>query len=158
MDKERLCQFINRAGKATYAGGGAFVENPEKPDFKELTYDEKELSYRDSYTGHFRSRGMEVVRENRVPIWASLYGGGMVEGKEDLASETFSFLKKALSASEEGFQSFRGPHEFEDGDWRYTYTQEGDVEEFNGYEEIHFKGEMVFYHRIIGGNIKHKNE
>lgn len=158
MDRERLYDFINKAGEATYAGGGVLVESPERPDFKELIYEEGELSYRDSYTGHSRSRGMEVVRENGVPIWASMYGGGMVEGKEEMASETFGFLKKALSATENGFQSFRGPHELEDGDWKYTYTQEGDIEEFNGFEKIHFKGELVFYHRIVGGNIKHKNE
>jgi len=156
MDRERLFNFINKAGEATYAGGGALVESPERPDFKELIYEEGELSYRDSYTGHSRSRGMEVVRENGVPIWASMYGGGMVEGKEEMSSETFGFLKKALSATESGFRSFRGPHELEDGDWKYTYTQEGNIDEFNGYEEIHFKGELVFYHRIVGGNIRHK--
>lgn len=156
IGKKQLFEFINRAGEATYAGGGEPVENPERPDFKELVFDEGNLSYRDSYTGHSRSRGMEVVRENGVPIWSAMYGGGMVEGKEEMASETFGFLKKALSTAEENFQSFRGPHNLEDRDWKYTYIQEGDVDEFNGYEEIHYRGELVFYHRVIGGNIKHK--
>lgn len=150
---DQIFAFINRAGKATYAGDGAEVENPERPGFKELEYEEGEWTYRDSYTGYYRSRGMEVVRFKREPVWTSLYGGGMIAGKEDLADKTFSFLKKAMSADEENFLSFRGPHELEDSEWRYNYKQNGDVFEFHGYEEIYFKGELVFFHRILGGVI-----
>lgn len=95
---------------------------------------------------------MEVVRFKGEPIWASLYGG-MIEGKEDLADEAFGFLKKAMSADEENFLSFRGPNELEEGDWKYSYEQIGDVFEFHGYEKIHYKNELVFFHRIIGGVI-----
>ena len=157
INTQKLREFIARAGADTYAGGGAREENPERKGFVELTYSEGNLGYRDSYTGFYRSRGMELVRQSGEPIWSSLYGGGMIEGKENLASETFTFLKKAMSTDEDGFDSFRGPHELTDGDWKYTYTQEGDVREFNGYEEIHFKGELVFFHRIIGGIIKGKD-
>jgi hypothetical protein len=155
---KRLYDFINRAGKATYAGGGERKKVPERKGFIELEHEEGNLHYLDSYTGYFRSRGTEVVREGGIPIWSSMYGGGMVEGREELAGQTFDFLKKAMSADEEGFNSFRGPHNFSDGDWEYTYEQEGDIEEFYGYEEIQYKGEKVFWHRIIGGTIQHKNE
>ncbi len=147
-----LYEFIKRAARATFAGNGEEVVS-ERPGFNELGYEEGELSYRDSYTGYIRSRGMEVVRFNGTPIWSSTYGGGMFEGKEAYADETFEFLKKALFAEEPGFISFRGPHEFIDGIWKYTYTQEGDINEFWGYEEIIFKNDPYFYHRIIGGNV-----
>lgn len=158
MNKEKLRSFIDRAGKSTYAGGGKREENPQRPEFIELVYSEDGFDYRDSYTGYIRSRGMEVVRENGKPVWSSAYGGGMIEGKEELANKTFGFLKKAMSSDEEGFNSFRGPRNFIDGDWEYKYKQEGDIEEFHGYEEIHFKGKLVFIHRIIGGVIKHKKQ
>ena len=154
MDKE-LFQFIKRAAKATYAGGGKYEENPERPGFNELVYTEGEYSYRDSYTGFIRSRGMEVVRQNNKPLWSSLYGGGMVEGKAEMASQTFGFLRRAISSTETGFLSFRGPHNFKDTDWEYKYTQEGDVNEFSGYEEIYYKQSIIFFHRIIGGIIRH---
>lgn len=152
---QQLFNFINRAGKATYAGGGKYEENPERPDFFELVYD-KELPwhYRDSYAGHSRSGGQEVVRLNNEPIWWSGYGGGMVEGKEKMSDQTFDFLKKALSQDEKGFLSLRGPHEFTDGDWKYTYAQDGDITDFYGYEEISYKGEKVFWHRAVGGALK----
>lgn len=153
----RLFDFINRAGKATYVVGGKREEKPERDGFIEWVYSEGDFEYRDSFTGYYRSRGMEVVREKGVPVWSSMYGGGMIEGREDLAERTFDFLKKAMSADEEDFDSFRGPQNFIDEDWEYRYKQEGDINEFHGYEEIHHKGEMVFWHRIIGGKVKHKD-
>lgn len=156
-DEQQLRAFIARAAAATYAGGGAREKNPERKDFVELVYAEGDFSYRDSYTGFYRSRGMELVRQNGVPIWATMYGGGMIEGKEELADKTFTFLKKAMSTNKNGFDSFRGPHELVDGDWKYTYTQEGDVNEFHGSEEIYYQRKLIFFHRIIGGLVKGKD-
>ncbi len=156
IDKEKLFEFIDRAGKATYAGGAKPEENPQRPGFFEMVYDESPYSYRDSYTGHSRSGGQEIVRLNGKPIWWSGYGGGMVEGKEGLASECFEFLKKALSCDEEEFGSLRGPHEFADGDWTYVYHQDGEVTDFYGLEEIFYKEERVFWHRAVGGILKHE--
>lgn len=149
---KQLFDFIDKAGKATWAGGGKEVK-PERKDFHELEFRDDDFYYRDSYAGHYRSRGMELVRYKEKPIWASLYGGGMVEGQEGLANETFKFLQKAMSTNEKGFQSFRGPHKFSDGYWQYKYEQNGDVFELNGYEEIYYKGKLVFFHRIIGGKM-----
>lgn len=151
-DPTKLQQFIKKASSQTYAAGADEVPNPEKPEFKELVFEEGDFSYRDSYTGYIRSRGMELVRFKDKPVWAAVYGGGMVDGKKDLAHHCFEFLKKAFLARDE--DSFRGPKEFTYGDWKYLYNQEGDVTEFSGYEEIHYKGELVFFHRVIGGLIK----
>ncbi|HIH11206.1 TPA: hypothetical protein HA241_03390 [Candidatus Woesearchaeota archaeon] len=157
IEKKELFDFVDRAGKATYAGGGKYEEHPERHGFIELVYDkEPPWYYRDSYTGHSRSGGQEVVRVNDKPVWWSGYGGGMVEGKESMSHETFDFLKKALSQNEEDFESLRGPHEFTDGDWKYSYTQEGDITDFYGYEEITYKGEKVFWHRAVGGILNHE--
>lgn len=151
FSKEELFAFIDRAAKATYAGGGEEIKKPERPGFVEYEYSEGTFHYRDSYTGWYRSRGMEVVRYKGTPVWTCTYGGGMMEGKAEIAHDTFEFLKKAMSSDESGFSSFRGPHGFSDNDWKYTYEQNGDVFEFWGYEEISYKNEVVFFHRTIGG-------
>jgi len=150
---EELYAFIKRASKATYAGNGETVE-PEREGFIELIHTEGNFSYRDSFTGHTKSRGMEIVRYMNTPIWTSLYGGGMVTGKEGKADITFTFLKKAMIQEEKGFVSFRGPKNFVENDWSYVYTQEGDIDEFWGYEEISYKADLYFYHRIIGGKVQ----
>ncbi|OGE14073.1 hypothetical protein A2111_01140 [Candidatus Daviesbacteria bacterium GWA1_38_6] len=48
FSREQIYAFIDRAGKATYAGGGAESEQPERSGFKELEYAEGEWSYIDS--------------------------------------------------------------------------------------------------------------
>ena len=157
VTKKTLFDFVDRAGKATYAGGGSYEKNPERPEFFEMVYDkESPWYYRDSYTCNSRSGGQEVVRLDGKPIWWSGYGGGMVDGKENMSAQTFDFLKKALAQDEKGFESLRGPHEFSEGDWTYTYTQEGDIFDFYGYEEISYKGEKIFWHRAVGGILNHK--
>jgi hypothetical protein len=155
IDTQALFDFVDRAMKATYAGGGSYEEHPERPGFFELVYDqEAPWVYRDSYTGHSRSGGQEVVRLDGIPVWWSGYGGGMVAGKEDLSNQTFAFLKKALSQDEAGFDSLRGPQHFSEDEWEYTYTQEGNITDFYGYEEISYQGEKVFWHRAVGGILK----
>ncbi len=76
----------------------------------------------------------------------------MVPSKEKLSGETFGFLKLAMQLKPETF-SARGPNFFREGDWEYSYRQEGMFENFNGYETIKYKGELVFEHRIVGGSI-----
>lgn len=152
---DKLKKFLDISSDSTYAGGGKYEEHPQRPGFYELVYKEGDFEYRDSYTGHSRSTGQEIVRFKDIPIWSSGYGGGMIKGKESLADETFSFLKKALRIPESEFSSFRGPHELKDGDWQYKYDQKGDIEEFSGYEEIFYQGDLVFFHRLQGGLLNH---
>jgi hypothetical protein len=155
IDREQLSTFIRVAADETYAGGGSYVEKPERPDFLELEYKDGDWYYRDSYSGHSRSGGQEVVRYQEKPVWYSGYGGGMIEGKEELSNVTFEFLKKALSAKEEGFDSLRGPHELVEDDWRYEYEQNGDITSFTGTEKIYYKDELVFFHNTLGGVLNH---
>jgi len=151
---KNLYEFIVKASAATYAGGAKPEKRPERSGFLELVFREGDFYYRDSYTGFCRSRGMEVVRFKGKPIWSSSYGGGMVKGKEKLAEKTFNFLKTAMLAKDISFQSFRGPKLLKEGDWKYQYQQSGNVEEFSGYEKIFYKNQLVFFHKIIGGEIK----
>lgn len=153
--QKQLFNFIDKAGKFTYAGKGQEVSQPERSGFTEFEYSEGNFSYRDSYVGDYKSRGMEVVRYKRVPCWASMYGGGIIAGKEHLDNKIIKFLKKALSTDEKIFLSLRGPSKLIAGDWKYSYKQEGNVYEFYGYEEVFYKGELVFFHRIIGGTIEY---
>lgn len=150
---DQLYSFIDKAGSSTYAAVKVDSVTVNETGFKELNFVEGDFSYKDTYTGYYRSRGMELVRFKGAPVWSQLYGGGMTKGKESLTNSAFVFLKKALSTGDPAFQSFRGPGNLKDSDWEYKYKQEGDVFEFHGHEEIFYKGEPVFFHRTIGGLI-----
>lgn len=149
-----LYSFLMKALRNTYATLGVEEVSTNKDGFKELHFSEGELTYKDSYTGFFKSRGFEVVRYQNSPIWMCSYGGGMTKVDKSLAFDTFTFLKKVFLADTGSFKTFRGPHSFEDKDWSYSYSQKGDIVEFQGEEEIHYNNNLVFYHRIIGGEIQ----
>ena len=149
----QLTNFLHEAMKATYAGGGKEVEHPQRPGFKELAFEEGDWKYRDSYCGFYQSWGEEVVWLKGKPFWTMLYGGGMEpehHGNRDFAIQTFTFLKKAMSAKPGGFQP-RGPKHFRDRDWEYTCEWEGGIKKFRGEEKITFKGKLVFSHWFFGG-------
>lgn len=153
-----LYAFIKKASNDTYAGGGLYEKNPERAGYKELIFEEGDYHYRDSYTGYLRSWGSEIVRYRGVPVWNTLYGGGMIEGCEHLARKTFKFLKTALTAEDPKLQLFRGPRQMRVGDWRYYYNQQGDLEQFKGSEKITYQNQPVFTHEIIGGRIKDRQK
>lgn len=150
---EELKKFIFAPSNSYFSGNTKFEDHPERAGFFEIVAKEGEWEYRDSFVGHIRSRGMEVVRYKGQPVWTSAYGGGMTKGQEGLADQTFEFLKQAVQSKSENSDSFRGPEIFKNGNWIYSYRQEGDVEEFNGYEEIQYNGQVVFFHKIIGGTV-----
>lgn len=150
----KLNIFIGEAALKTYAGGGVEVE-PSEPGFHELEHRDGDLYYKDSYGGHSQSWGRETVWHKDKLIWSSLYGGGMEKkyhADADFTHQTFSFLKKAMSAGEKRkeFQP-RGPLEHIDGDWKYRAKWNGDITRFSGHEDILYRGEVVFTHDFFGG-------
>lgn len=150
---QELFDFVNLAGKSTYASGMPPLTTSERKDFIEYAFSSGDWSYLDSYTGHTKSAGQEVVRFKGTIVWTNSYCGGMTEGNESLANETFIFLKKALSQDGDLLHSLRGPSLFSEGDWEYRYQQESDITNFSGYEEILYNQKVVFFHRTIGGTI-----
>ncbi len=153
FSSQNLFDFIDLAGKSTYASNMPPLENSERKDFIEYAFQKGEWSYLDSFTGHTKSAGQEIVRYKNEIVWANAYCGGMTEGNETLAASTFDFLKTALSQEETGFQSLRGPSSFAQGEWKYQYAQDGNITNFSGYEEIFYEGKLVFFHRAIGGTV-----
>lgn len=155
---EELNEFLGKAALAAYAGSGKEIES-QRPGFIEFEHQEGRFSYRDSYTGAWTSVGQEVVWFDGSPIWSQSYGGGIKKeyhGDKELDRQLIDFLKKALSSGEKikEFQP-RGPKQLREGDWEYRCVWEGDIENFQGGEEILHKGDVVFTHHFFGGLIKH---
>jgi hypothetical protein len=152
-----LNEFLFSANENGYAGEGKEVE-PQRPKFKEIEYIEGDWYFRDSYSGFYFAPGQEVVYFKDKPIWAMAYAGGMkfdYHGDHDFAKQTFSFLKRALMAMDKE-KPFRGPENFEEGEWKYESKVEGDIRDFLGNEKIYYQGELVFEQNFIGGLIVSK--
>lgn len=155
INLRELATMLVKAKLSTYASETSKEITPQRPDFKELEYEDGDWNYRDSYSGFFYAPGQEIMRYKNVPIWAMSYGGGMLpkhHGDVAFAKQTFSFLKKALSKVDES-RPFRGPVSLIEGDWEYRSSNEGDIKDFSGVEHILYKGEVVFKQYFIGGLI-----
>jgi len=151
---DQLAKFLVKAKIQTYAGEGLEVL-PQRPGFKELEFIEGDFSYRDSYVGFFFAPGHEVVRFKEEPIWSMIYGGGMLptfQSDVEFAQKTYQFLKQALLRVEES-EPFRGPKKFENGEFSYHNSTEGDIARFFGVEEIFFHEKKVFGQNYMGGLI-----
>lgn len=148
-----LFTFVDIAGKSTYAAGLPPLKKSERKDFFEYVFTQGDWDYKDSYVGHTKSAGQEIVRYKNEVIWNNSYCGGMTEGNYDLANVTFTFLKEALSQDDNTFNSLRGPKHFKKNVWEYRYSQDGTIEDYYGLEQIFYEGELVFFHRAIGGTV-----
>jgi hypothetical protein len=138
----------------TYAGldDDATIAAPILPGSKQLEYRDNDLQYRDIYFGMTYFVGQEVVSAKERAIWSMSYAGGLSpdlsERHEVLA--VYSFLRKALlGVSPE--RPFRGPFQFEEGDYRYANAAEGGISAFHGNEHICLRGRQVYGLRYGGG-------
>ncbi|MCF7901436.1 DUF5680 domain-containing protein [Candidatus Woesearchaeota archaeon] len=160
MEKEKLLKIIAKAHKHTYAAPTEIrekhkCETPILDGHKDYEFIEEEFSYHDSYAGNYWAPGREVVFFQKKPIWCMSYQGQHNSNYDDefFEKQAFIFLKKALMNFDENMP-FRGPKEYSEGDFKYTFEIEGNYEYFKGQEKIFYKGEVVFFQDVMGTLIK----
>jgi len=155
---EELADFIVEANGNTWAADGNEIA-AERKGYKELEYQRGEWRLRDSYTGYFRAPGMTTVYFKEKPSWSMAYAGtGQLEGFENIAPQTFTFLKNALKHVSPHLP-FRGPPHYSEDDWRYTFRLlSGDITNFLGEEEIRdTEGIILFTQTVMGGLVLAKD-
>jgi len=142
-----IIDFLIRAKKETYAGVGTEAE-PSRPGSHDLHYTEGNLKYIDTYLGGEKFAGEEALWDNDTPFWAMNYIGRVT-------GEGFSgeFHKEALMLVPEDMP-YRGPTFYENGDYVFKCSVQGDFDWFIGYEEVLFKGKQVYECHFHGGIIK----
>lgn len=161
---KELAKFIVEANLRTWAADGPEVI-PQRPGFKELEYppgaspETAEWYYRDSYTGYFRAPGMTTVYYKGRPAWAQVYGGhGQIEGSYNVVKPTFDFLRKALKRVTPELP-FRGPEEYKEGDFVYTFELEEDNIEDCTWNELITKNDWEIFSQVgSAGLIIHRDQ
>lgn len=147
MINNRIIQFLLEAKRATHA-----VKGPEKisdkPSFHDLEYARDEFKYNDNYLGGEKFAGEEVLWEYNKPIWSMNYVGRVIAEGFNL-----NFLKEALVNGTVDMP-YRGPSYYENASYLYKCIVDGDLQWFNGYEEIFCKGIKVYECMFHGGSIK----
>ena len=143
-DLDQLITFRLEANVNTYA---AFMnEAPStRLDSHDFRYENGDYTYHDTYVGGEQFAGQEAIWKKGKALYAMNYMGRV------LAKEfSGNFLKAALRAANHKMP-YRGPEYFEDGEYIYKCSVNGDFTWFQGYEEIYWKDKKVYECYFHGG-------
>ncbi len=144
---EELCKFLVKAKMNTYAGKGAKSE-ASRPNSNDYKFEEGDFLYIDTYLGGEYFSGEEAVWQENTPIFAMNYSGRVIGG-----NFSGNFLKEVLKKVPVE-KPFRGPKFYQDEDYIYYCKVDGDIQWFQGYEEIYYKNEKIYECFFHGGIVK----
>ena len=148
MDQKTL-DFIIKSRQSTYAAGVA----PEVIDGANVyIIKNNKLEYRDIYfVGDQYFQGQEILFSDSKPIWSMSYRGAAVEGTdtEKVFKVLQGFIKKFASVVR-----FNENFEMLEAEFNYKCMASGDLDEFEGREEIYQNKKLVHYMDYFGGIIK----
>ena len=140
-------EFLIRAKRATYAGEGAETQ-ASRTGSHDLVYREGDRMYYDTYLGGDKFAGEEALWIADRPVWSMNYAGRVT-------GSPFSgdFLKEAL-LHVPASMPYRGPEKYENGDYTYACSVDGDFDWFQGYETIAYRGRLIYECFFHGGTIQ----
>ena len=146
-DVEKLIRFRLEANRNTYAAQSHQAPST-RMDSLDFHYESEDYAYHDTYVGGERFAGQEAVWKAGTAVYAMNYAGRVL-------NERFSdqFLKEALRAADEG-HPYRVPEHYQSGQYTYQSTVTGNIEWFQGYEEIECEEEKVYECYFHGGLIR----
>ncbi len=146
---DQLKEFLVEAKNNTYASESPVVfSEPYLESSKQFQYSSGRYLYRDIFFGSDKFSGIEVVYEDKIPIWTMVYSGGLDYPID--SREVYCFLKKALRNISNEFPA-RGPRIFREGHLTYENNYEGSIERFHGEEYILFNNSEVYRLSYYGG-------
>lgn len=154
MNKE-LYDFLIEAKKQTYANENVEKVNSSRKGSHDYHYQNERMIYHDTYFGGTNFIGEEVVYIDNKIYWAMNYYGVTLD--ENLGEEAMdNALRPALMqvGVYENIIPVRGPREYKNGDFKYTFEVSGDLTNFSGIETIYKNDKKVYELKCNGGLIK----
>jgi hypothetical protein len=144
--------FIVEAKAATYVGNGK-VAPPCRTDSHDLTYENAEWSYRDSYFGGTDFLGQETVWRLGKAVWAMNYYGHIMRPDLINAERAGHVIKQALTLLyNEG--RFLGGFSCRVDGFDYHDFSTGTYQRFRGLESISKENCMAYELCYHGGLVK----
>ena len=113
------------------------------------------MIYHDTYFGGTRFIGEEVVYVDDIPYWGMNYYGATLD--ENLGEEAMdNALRPALMkvGEDKSIIPIRGPKEFKNGEFKYSFDVIGDVNNFSGVEIVYKNNVKIYELKCTGGLIK----
>ncbi len=150
-----LHNFLIEAKKQTYANENAKKILSSRKGSFDYEYSNGKMIYHDTYFGGTKFMGEEVVYfSTDTPIWGMNYYGITIN--EDLSEEAIdSALRPSLmQVGVDNIIPVRGPQEYMNNGYRYTFEVNGDLDYFEGVETISKDEETIYILKCHGGIIK----
>lgn len=155
MNKEMLLAFISNAHKHTYAAPYEIkkkyqCKSSNQKNHTDYEFEEWDFRYHDSYAWNIWAPWREVIFYQDTPIWWMSYQWRIFWDIDEkfITDTVFSFLQNALMNFDESMP-FRGPENFQEGDFMYTFTMDWSYEYFTWQEKVFYKNELVFKQDIM---------
>ncbi|MBS3099489.1 XRE family transcriptional regulator [Candidatus Pacearchaeota archaeon] len=150
---DEIKKFLDKANKHTYANKNASKVATTRLKSEDYNFEEGDLIYHDTYFGEKDFIGGEIVYKNENPVLGANYFGFILDNKIS-EKEIYNFLRQALMLDYESEVPVRGPVEFSIGEWTYNFTVNGNLSNFQGEEQILFKGKIAYRGLIHGGFVR----
>ncbi len=150
-----LHNFLIEAKKETYANENVEKVKSTRRGSHDYEYIKDNWTYHDTYFGGTDFQGQEVVyRQDDTPIWGMIYYGKTLD--ESLSEEAMDkALRPALmQVGQDDVIPVRGPKEFENQGYQYTFKVTGDLTSFEGEETIEKEGNKIYTLKCHGGIIR----
>lgn len=150
-----LHNFLIEAKKETYANENVEKVKSTRRGSHDYEYTKDNWTYHDTYFGGTDFQGQEVVyRQDDTPIWGMIYYGKTLD--ESLSEEAMDkALRPALmQVGQDDVIPVRGPKEFENQGYKYTFKVTGDLTNFEGEEMIEKDGKKIYTLKCHGGIIR----
>lgn len=158
MNIDELKEFLIKAKKSTYANSEAPKIDSTRLESKDYEYKEmikeNQFIYHDTYFGGINFMGEEIVYKNDLPIWGMNYYGVTID--DSLSEEAMDkALRPALmQVGTDSSIPVRGPKEYCNDEYQYTFTSNGDLDNFEGKEQIKKNDNLIYELHCHGGFIK----
>lgn len=148
-------KFLVEAKMQTYANVNAPKINSSRLNSKDYEYKKNGMIYHDTYFGGTKFIGEEIIYIDNDIYWGMNYFGVTLD--ENLGEEAMdNALRPALMmvGRDSSIIPVRGPKEYINGDYKYTFEIEGNLENFIGTETVYKNNKKIYELKCNGGLIK----
>lgn len=151
----KIENFLIEAKKQTYANELIEKVKSTRQNSKDYEYKKENMIYHDTYFGGTNFIGEEVIYIDNEVYWAMNYYGVTLD--ESLGEEAMdNALRPALMnvGKDKKVLPVRGPKEFINGEYKYTFDNTGNINYFSGIERIYKNDKLIYELKCNGGLIK----
>lgn len=149
INKKKLCKFLVKAKKSTYAAGALAQKIINNDKSTTLIFENGDWKYHDNYFGGEPYGGREVVFFKNQPVYIMTYYGQINNSISDV-SKVYNILMDALKLIPED-KPYRGPIKYNSGNLSYKNNFTGEIDNFFGEESIAENGKEIYRAKYMGG-------